>query len=61
MENIKDILIRRDDMSSEDADELIEMTKDEIRYAISIGDHMLVEHIIASNLGLELDYLWQLI
>lgn len=61
MENIKDILMRRDDMSPEDADELIEMTKDEIKYAISTGDHMLVEDIIASNLGLELDYLWQLI
>ena len=56
METIKQILMRRDEMTSEDADEMIEAAKREFRE--EGGDP---EEIIAEWFGLEPDYAWELL
>lgn len=61
MRSIKQILMDRDDMTAEDAQNLIDETKDEIMDAISQGDFFAPDEIMASNLGLEPDYIDQLI
>ena len=56
METIKQILMRRDEMTSEDADEMVEAAKREFRE--EGGDP---EEIIAEWFGLEPDYAWELL
>lgn len=52
-----DILMRRDGMSREDAEELVDETREEILSS----DPFEAEDILADNLGLELDYLMDII
>ena len=54
METIKEILIRRDKMSPEDADELIEEMKEQV---IRGADP---EQVLIDEVGLEPDYIWEL-
>lgn len=53
-ESIKEILMRRDNMSAEDADELIEQAKE----AIHDGEDP--EEVLAEYFGLEPDYIFEL-
>jgi hypothetical protein len=55
MESIKDILIRRDGMSPEDADEMIK----EARQAVRDGEDP--EEVLFDWFGLEPDYFWELL
>lgn len=55
MESIKDILIRRDGMTSSQAEEMIQDAKEEIFFG---GDP---EEILLNNFGLEPDYIFELI
>ena len=61
MKSIKQILIDRDGMTSEEADELIEEVKEEIQIAASNGDYELAEDIMLGDLGLEMDYIFELL
>lgn len=61
MKSVKQILMDRDDMTAEEADELIEEVREEIQIAASNGDYELVEDIIYGDLGLEMDYIFEFI
>ena len=53
--------MRRDNMTMEEAQALVESTKSEIADAIACGDFDLVEDLMYGDLGLEMDYIDQLI
>lgn len=55
---VAEILCRRDGITMDEAMKLIEQTADEIAYC-SYTDE--AEDVIASNLGLELDYLFDIL
>ena len=61
MRKIVDILMDRDGMSKKEAEELKERVHEEIMEALCAGDDDLVEDIIYSELGLELDYIHELL
>lgn len=54
-ESLKQVIMRRDNMSSEEADELIK----EAREAINDGEDP--EEVLAEMLGLEPDYIFDLL
>ena len=51
----------RDDMTAEEAEDLIAEVKEEIQIAAENGDYGLVEDIMYGDLGLEMDYIFELI
>jgi len=60
MESIKEVLIRRDSMTEDDADELIAQAKDALIEYVNSGDMNSAEEICAEYFGLEPDYLEEL-
>lgn len=54
METIKEILISRDDMSPDEADELIQDMKEQV---LNGADP---EQVLHDEVGLEPDYIWEL-
>ena len=60
-ENIKDILIKRDNMSPEDADELIAQAKEAIEEYLDNDDMESAYNVCEEYFGLEPDYLDELI
>lgn len=61
MEEIINILMKRDGLSFEEARRQCEDTVSEVRMAIASGDYMLAEELMASDLGLEPDYLMDIL
>lgn len=61
MEGIKDILIRRDGMSPEAAEELIAEAKKSLQEYLSNGDFVGAEDVCAEFFGLEPDYVIELL
>lgn len=61
MKSIKQILMDRDDMTAEEAEDLIAEVKEEIQIAAENMDYSLVEDIMYGDLGLEMDYIFELI
>ena len=61
MESIKEVLMRRDNMSFEDADDLIQQAKDALREYLDNGDILEAEDVCEEYFGLEPDYLFELI
>ncbi len=61
MRSIKEILMDRDGMTSEEADELIEEVREDINFAASNGEYELAEDIMYADLGLEMDYIFELL
>ena len=61
METIINILMKRDGISFEEARRQCEDTVDEIHMAIASGDYMLAEELMMSDLGLEPDYLMDIL
>lgn len=61
MNEIINILIRRDGISENEARNLVEECREEIETAIAGGRYMEAEDIIASYLGLKPDYIMDLI
>ena len=59
-ESIKQILIRRDEMSPEDAEDLIQEARDELAFYIESGDLDSAENICQEYFGLEPDFLDEL-
>lgn len=56
---VVEILCRRDGMSLSDAQALVDQTIAEIND--NLGDHEAVEDIMMCNLGLEMDYIFDLL
>lgn len=56
-QHIVDILVRRDGLTKEEAQNLVEDVQRMIDEALEIGDSDEVEDILAEELGLEPDYL----
>lgn len=61
IESIKEVLMRRDGISAEEADDLIEDAVEELRQAVEDDDFATAEEICESHFGLEPDYLDELI
>ena len=61
MEKIINILMKRDGISFEEARRQCEDTVTEVRMAIASGDYMLAEELMMSDLGLEPDYLMDIL
>ena len=59
-ESIKDILIRRDGMTPEEAEELIKEAKEQLDEYLANGDMNEAENICSEFFGLEPDYLDEL-
>lgn len=57
MEKIISILMKRDGLSMEEARRQCEDTVAEIHMAVASGDYLLAEELMISDLGLEPDYL----
>lgn len=58
MKSVKQILMDRDDMLEEEAEELMESVREEIMFAAECGDFSLAEDIMLGDLGLEMDYIF---
>lgn len=61
METIKQVLMRRDGMSSTDAEELISEAKDQLQEYLEDGDLEAAENICEEFFGLEPDFLVELL
>ena len=61
METIKEILMRRDNMLPDEADNLIEDAQKSLNFALANGYMQDAEEICADFFGLEPDYLTELI
>lgn len=61
MTQIEKILIARDGCTKEQAKETLEHTKRCVNEALETGDYDSVEDIMASELGLEMDYIFDVI
>lgn len=61
MERVVKLIMKRDDLSYEDAKTEVSNTVDEMYEALESGDSELVEEILMNNLGLEPDYIPQLL
>lgn len=59
MKSVKQVLMDRDDMLEEDAEDLIECVREEINFAMECGDYSLAEDIMFGDLGLEMDYIFE--
>ena len=61
VESIKDVLMNRDNMTEEEANESIGYARECLYDAIANGDLAYAEDICASEFGLEPDYLMDLL
>jgi hypothetical protein len=61
METIKEVLMRRDGMSAEEAQDLIAEAKEALQEHIESGDLLAAEDICQEWFGLEPDYLMELL
>lgn len=61
MKSVKQILIDRDDMSENEAEELIADVREELQFAMETNDFMYAEDIMYGYLGLEMDYIFELL
>ena len=61
METIKEVIMRRDNLTSEEADELIEEAKEALTYYLDEDDHESAENICEEYFGLEPDYIIELL
>ncbi len=61
MESIKQVLMRRDGMTSDEADDLIAEAKEQLLGYLEEGNLEAAEDICAEYFGLEPDYLMELL
>ena len=61
MNKIVKILMKRDNLTEEEAKNQFEYVKEMINDAVSSGDYDEVEDIMYSELGLEMDYIMDII
>lgn len=61
MKSIKQILMDRDNMTAEEAEDLIADVREELAFAIETNDFAYAEDIMYGDLGLEMDYIFELL
>ena len=61
MNKVVKILIERDGLTKEEAEELLESVREECYRAIDEEKDYLVEDIILDDLGLEMDYIYDVL
>ena len=61
MNRVIEILMKRDGLSKEDAYDLVNEVRAEMQDAIACGDYDLADEIIESDLGLEPDYIFDIL
>lgn len=61
IDRIIKILMNRDDLSKEEAMEVVKETKEMVESAIRSGDYTAAEDIFMEELGLEIDYMVNLL
>ena len=61
MNRVVEILMRRDNLTEDEATSIFETTKEEIYDCIQRGDYFRVDDVIYTNIGLELDYIFDFI
>ena len=61
MESIKEVLMRRDNMTEEEAEDLISEARNALQSYLNEGDISSAEDICAEYFGLEPDYLDELV
>ena len=61
MSRIKKVLMKRDGMTSEEADNLIDEAKEALQNYLDGGDSFGAENVCEEFFGLEPDYLYELI
>lgn len=61
IDRIIKILMNRDDLSKEEAMEVVKETKEMVESAIRSGDYTAAEDIFQEELGLEIDYMVNLL
>lgn len=61
LENIVDIIAERDDLTIDEAIEIVNETKEMIDEVLLSGDYTEVEQIMLDQLGLEMDYVYAFI
>jgi hypothetical protein len=61
MNRIVQIIMKRDNISQEEAEELFTVAKEEAQSAVDGGDIFAVEAILSDHFGLEPDYVFDLI
>jgi hypothetical protein len=61
MKSVKQILMDRDDMSENEAEELIADVREELQFAMETNDFMYAEDVMYGYLGLEMDYIFELL
>ena len=59
MESIKQVLMRRDGISAEEANDLIDLAKDDLHSRLNSGEYP--DEICAEWFGLEPDYIMELV
>lgn len=61
METIKEVIMRRDGISAEEADDLIFDAKEQLQEYLELGDIESAEQICQEYFGLEPDYIMELL
>lgn len=61
LNKVVEILMSRDNMSQEEAQDLLDFVRQEIDEVIADGDYDTVEDIMYTELGLEMDYIFDIL
>jgi len=61
MKSVKRILMERDGMDEFEAQDLIDAVREDLNFAMENNDYELAEDIMYGDLGLEMDYIFDLI
>lgn len=61
MNSVVKVLMQRDNMSQLDAERRLEEVREMVNDEIECGDYDVIEDIIACELGLEMDYLFDVL
>ncbi len=61
MNKVVEILMKRDDMSREEAESHLKFVREMMNDAIADGDYFEAEEIMYSELGLEMDYVFDVL
>ena len=61
MNKIVDILMKRDGLTRDEAEQRVEETREMMNDAVGSGDYEEVEDIMCSELGLEMDYIFDIL
>lgn len=61
MNKIVDILMKRDGLTKDEAEQRVEETREMMNDAVDSGDYEEVEDIMCSELGLEMDYIFDIL